>query len=1009
MSSVLNFATGGLPADLLNNAEIDGIVYKYGNGSLRLNASTNAYLKSGETFTLGTTDWCLEFWVNLDANQTNATTRLFQFSKDLPNEFSDGHIHLRASGGLSLLVFDHNQATPLISTTVDLYGQGWKHIAVNRFFNTWKLFVDGVIEGTGTYSGAVVGTNPLLIGGCGYTSTAVDGWIDDIRFTFGSPRYVESFTPPTSQAASFAGNSSDSFYTSTSLLLHFNGTLGSSTITDNSAAPLTPVGNTGVTLSTTQIKFGATSGFFPGNARILYNNSALALGAGEFTVEAWIFPTGYNTLGGIIAQAIDNGTSLIGYGVSIGVNSSGVVAVISAHNTSAWASPSVPISLNQWTHVAVARNSANLVTLYVNGIGYGSSATGVTLAEPKMLIGQWHVDNPDRPGYHFIGYIDDVRITKGACRYTANFNVPSTEFWDNTKSVTDSNFSNVALLLHMDGANLSTAFIDSSLNELAVTASGAILSSNQVKFGTTSAFFDGNDFLTVPYNDAFQFNTGDFTIEAWIYLPGNQSGAYAAITDIRNTASGSGAVLFALNSSNQLVYYTDGNFTSTGSVPLNQWAHVALVRASGITKAYINGVVAGGPWADSASKNQTPTLYIGRVYDNAHAGFNGYIDDLRITRGVARYTADFIVPEIPFWDSSQSVAEEYFDNVSLLMHFDGTNGSVSFADSSNNNFIFTSQGAPVLSTVAKRFGTASLLLDGNDDYLTRANNSAFDFGTGDFTVEAWLNFNGTGDAGLLASGSGGFDFSFIGSEIRLGRINTAWDASVPFARSINTWYHVAWCRAGSVLRIFVNGVQIGADISNAIAYNSATSVTIGTAIGQRVFNGYIDELRVTKGIARYTAAFQPAAGPFPNGNSLIGDDFFESVKLLYRVNNYLAPLGRAPSSRIAMSTFAPDWPLKTKIRQENYNVNRGQFGGKGKIYGTVKIKGAPNVPVSRRVRLFTEREGFFLAETWSDAATGNYEFLGFDPNVKYTVLAYDYQQSFRAVIADNLTPEIYEP
>lgn len=83
------------------------------------------------------------------------------------------------------------------------------------------------------------------------------------------------------------------------------------------------------------------------------------------------------------------------------------------------------------------------------------------------------------------------------------------------------------------------------------------------------------------------------------------------------------------------------------------------------------------------------------------------------------------------------------------------------------------------------------------------------------------------------------------------------------------------------------------------------------------------------------------------------------------------------------------------------------FGGNGIIVGTVKEKSTPsNIPLYRRVRLVEQRIGYVVAETWSNATTGAYSFANIDRSRKYTVVSYDHTGFYRAVIADNLTPDL---
>jgi len=145
--------------------------------------------------------------------------------------------------------------------------------------------------------------------------------------------------------------------------------------------------------------------------------------------------------------------------------------------------------------------------------------------------------------------------------------------------------------------------------------------------------------LTVPGSD-FAFGTGDFTIEAWVYLPVAPSGSYAAIVDIRNAPQSDGSILWGLNSSRVLVYY--GYASTTNSVPLNQWSHVAICRSSGVTRMFIDGTQ-GSSSTESDNKTGVPSVFIGRVYDNFNPAFQGYIEDFRVNP-FATYSADFTPP-----------------------------------------------------------------------------------------------------------------------------------------------------------------------------------------------------------------------------------------------------------------------------------------------------------------------------------------------------------------------------
>ena len=106
------------------------------------------------------------------------------------------------------------------------------------------------------------------------------------------------------------------------------------------------------------------------------------------------------------------------------------------------------------------------------------------------------------------------------------------------------------------------------------------------------------------------------------------------------------------------------------------------------------------------------------------------------------------------------------------------------------------------------------------------------------------------------------------------------------------------------------------------------------------------------------------------------------------------------------ASVAPSWPMaKTALHPEIRFVRVG-LSGRGRINSTVKVDGSPDYPVHRKVRLFRDRDGVCVGETWSDATTGAYSFDYVDEHEKYTVIAYDYEFNFRAVVADNLTPDL---
>jgi len=205
-----------------------------------------------------------------------------------------------------------------------------------------------------------------------------------------------------------------------------------------------------------------------------------------------------------------------------------------------------------------------------------------------------------------------------------------------------------------------------------------------------------------------------------------------------------------------------------------------------------------------------------------------------------------------------------YSSVSLLLNGNGTNGSTTFTDSSVNNHTITRNGNAKISTTQSKFGGSSMYFDGSGDYLT-ATDSSFAFGTGEFTIEFWMRAASTAVyEGVLSVGnvntnnswqiSGGTDLAFY----KQGGLPVG--DTFP---SLNTWHHVAIVRdASSVVTMYINGTNV--DSATDTNDYSANNLKIGTNRNVNGFyDGYIDDLRITKGVARYTSNFTPPTAQLP--------------------------------------------------------------------------------------------------------------------------------------------------
>ncbi len=241
----------------------------------------------------------------------------------------------------------------------------------------------------------------------------------------------------------------------------------------------------------------------------------------------------------------------------------------------------------------------------------------------------------------------------------------------------DANYASVSLLLHCDGSNGSTTFTDNSPTPKTVTANGnAQISTAQSMFGGASALFDGaGDYLSIAYSSALSLISGDFAVEAWIYLTTLTAGSQTIFDKDGVSGASYPQYVLSITSGGKLAAFlgngngtspTGTTYTGTTTVTLNAWHHVALVKTGSTCKGFLDG---GQEWSESAATmyEGSKALLIG--YSGGQpstAYFNGYIDDLRITKGVARYTGTFTPPTAALPDGMGYVSGVIRDDANAL-------------------------------------------------------------------------------------------------------------------------------------------------------------------------------------------------------------------------------------------------------------------------------------------------------------------------------------------------------
>ena len=617
-------------------------------------------------------------------------------------------------------------------------------------------------------------------------------------------------------------------------------------------------------VSSAEAKFGGGSALFNSSSTYLTASGSISDMAftGAFTIEMWVYQT-----------ATPSGS---GYTIAAVHNSSGWLWQLKPTYSRFWVNSSTyarfeeTLTNNTWHHLAVVREAAGgVVKFYLNGtLKATSGSTPSTMVSARDLyIGAYRSNSNSQ---NFQGYIDDFRILDGVALYTSNFTPPA-----------------AALGIHqIDPVSLYLPF-DSDVNDDSsfshtVTASGsAAISSTQTKFGSNSLFIDASgDYLSIPSNSSFRFEEGDFTIEMFIrpddVSTTDQVSNVACIIDHDATASTSGA-WFALHQQNQALVLGANNgtlITTSNCLSATTWHHVVVVRSGSTTTIYCDGVNVGSAsdthdYDDSTSRN----LYIGKqniTFGGGNAGgtrrFDGYIDDLRISKGVARYTKNFVPPSQAVGATLNGTNETNTttDFTSVYLPFDSD-----VNDDGPNSLSVTAAGGAGISSAQSKFGGYSALFDGTDDALVVSNaGDDFDFGTGDFTIELFFyqtsNSSRNDITGTYSGASTGWGISTntsLTNEIILYFGNSTILSSGASAYDLNTWHHLAIARSGSSIKMFIDGSAV-ATATNTTNVNSGYNLRVG-AVPSSVdatflfFSGYIDDYRILKGYAKYTADFVP--------------------------------------------------------------------------------------------------------------------------------------------------------
>ena len=352
----------------------------------------------------------------------------------------------------------------------------------------------------------------------------------------------------------------------------------------------------------------------------------------------------------------------------------------------------------------------------------------------------------------------------------------------------------------------------------------------------------------------------------------------------------------------------------------------------------------------------------------------------------------------------------YVGGTSLLLHGNGADGSTVFTDETGKTV--TPYGNARISTAQSKFGGSSMSIGGAADGILVADSPYFNFGNKAFAIEFWVNTTASNLYATLIqrrpiSGSTGEWQLVINSGSSNGRLNFSGggfsDSSGTISIADGLWHHIAIVRKALVYKVYVDGVlDLTGSVVDTISFAASAGVAVGydNINGNRGVIGYFDDVRITYDIELYTANFTPPTAPLEIhlGTQIAIQAHDPGITKLAKYD----PSQIKPVISEVKDDLQDRWPYgpyKTPAVQF-------EFKGRGRITGTVAEKALPaNTPLRRLVRLHREPDGAFVKAVWSDNA-GNYTFNGVRADHKFFVTTFDYAGTYRAVIADNLTPDV---
>ena len=834
---------------------------------------TNDYINIGNVHNFSTGN----FSISCRVEQT-ADSRGTVIAKGTYNGVGDWLIYdASTSDGTSEKLFfrsDDNDGDDSVDlTSGSIAGSGWHHLVVTRSGTTLKGYDNGVLIDTATFESNYdfTNTHDLNIG------ARADG---SQRFWSGSISNVQIWNTVLTLAQIQEMYKQPELIlptgiTSSSLRGHWLLNEGSGVTAYDSHIP------------SGEKKFGETSIVFDGTGDYLEladNNDFDFQGTEDFTMEAWVYMSskisGENP---ILLKS--QGDANVNYYLFIAGDENKLK--LSWYNGSSWtevASSAGTWNTDTWYHIAAVRNGSD-ISIYRDGVSLATNSSNPSLPEADGSTLQ--IGMPYDQSGTWNGYIDDIRITKGLAVYTGAFTAPTaalTTTWDEgTGIAANADASKVVLLIHGDNSKNrpATGIVDSSPSSHTITVEGGAKLTDYRSPGTvTGATWDtGNNEVyqtaLVKGRGAMMFDTGDVvdlgsladfgltgtacTISLWATVDDWTTGEnfYHATT---SSGWNDGLGMYVSHGGDKKVSFWVNHQNPSSGYPAEAQSQEGLNHYVGVYDGakvylYVNGVKTTGASLTASITQPSNNLKLGTGL--GWRDFSGFEDEFAI------------------WDTALSASQI------TTLYNNGIPYAATNIQSSNLKGYWRNDGVGTWSDRSTRtsFGTSAIYFDGDDD-LEFAHNSGIEFGADPFTLEMNIRLDsGFGNEAFMSIHGGTmadrmfqwerysnkFSFYAYDSEDTGGvyYINDAWTPNA------NQWYHLAMVRNGADVKFYIDGTQFGSiyNIGSASMADGGYPLKIGVATNTSNgeyshFTGYMDGIRISKGVARYTSNFTKPSEPF---------------------------------------------------------------------------------------------------------------------------------------------------